>query len=346
MELNLEVVKQRLNAPPSRRLKSCLRSLHKPFTENNSRAVRSGKKVGRGSQYLRRTRLTNCLKELHAIGYEIEDAKKIQHRHIRALMAYWLAIDLSANTIKDRISTIRIFLSWVGKQGMIGPATDYVSEADRHRVQVTTVAEDPKGWLENGVDIEAKLDEVARRNPRVAMVLLIAAVIGLRRREAATLRPHDAMVELASGSVQVTHGTKGGRDRGVVSFDPEFQKSVLELACCVVDRPGVSLVPSGQNLKQFLGTIRNVCNRAGMTRAEHCNPHAMRHSYAVALYERLSGVLAPVKGQGINAPVDGDDSHMKAKLNAARRAVSRNLGHNRARVTSAYIGGLKKSRAG
>lgn len=346
MELNLELVKQRLGAPPGRRLKRSLRSTHTPFSENNTRAARSGKKVGGDTQYLRRKRLVSSLMELHALGYEIEDAKHIQHKHIRALVGYWLAVNYSASTIRDRLSSIRTFLSWVGRQGMIGPATDYVSEADHARVEVTTVAVAPKGWREHGVDLEAKLDVVARRNPRVALVLLIGAVFGLRRREAATLRPHDALMELASGAVQVTHGTKGGRDRDVISFDAEFQRLVLELACGVVDRLGASLIPSGRNLRQFLGTIRNVCNRTGMTRAEHCNPHATRHSYAIALYERLSGVFAPVRGQGLNAPVINDESNIKAQLDAARRAVSRNLGHNRGRVTSAYIGGPKKTRAG
>lgn len=346
MEMNLDRIQKRLALPPGRRLRRCLRSTQRPFADNNTRAARSGKKVGMDSQYFRRKRFTNSLEELHALGYEIENARHIQHKHVRALVAYWLARDYSASTIRDRLSAIRTFLSWVGKGGMIGPATDYVSVADRHRVEVRTVAEEPKSWCDHGVDLAAKIALVTERNPRVAAVLLVCEVFGLRRREACTLRPHDALTELAAGAVLVTHGTKGGRDRVVGQFSPERQMSVLELACKLVDRPGASLIPKGKNLAQFLGTVRNVCHRAGMTRDEHCNPHAMRHSFANALYEHLSGYLAPVKGNGLHAPLDGDAAaNREAQIDAARRTVSRNLGHNRTRITGAYIGGLRKARS-
>lgn len=346
MEINLELVHERLNMQPSRRLKRCLRSTQRPFAENNARAARSGKKVGQDSQYFRRKRLVNSLRELHGLGFEIEDAKHIQHKHVRALVTYWLAMDYSANTIKDRMSAIRVFLSWVGKGGMIGPATDYVSEADRHRVEVKTVAEESKSWSDYGVDLAAKIALVTERNPRVAMILLLCEVLGLRRREACTFRPHDALTELAAGAVQVTHGTKGGHDREVAQFSPEMQKAVLELACELVDRPGASLIPTGKNLAQFLGTVRNVCNRCGLTRDEHCNPHALRHNFANALYEHLSGYLTPVKGKGLHTPVDRDAAAKReAQIDAARRAVSRNLGHNRTRITGAYIGGMRKARS-
>lgn len=346
MVLNLEHIHYRLSAQPGRRLKRCLRSTHLPFKENNARAARSGKKVGGDSQYYRRKRLVSCMIELHAIGFEIEDARHLQHKHIKALIAYWLACDFSASTIQNRMTSIRTFLSWVGKTGMIGPATDYVSEADRHRVMVKTVAETPKGWAEHGVDVAARLDKLVQKSPRSAMVILICESLGVRRKEACTLRPHDALAELESGSVLITHGTKGGRDRDVVSFDLEGQKEVLKLASLLVDGPGASLIPKGMSAKQFLTKFRNDCRRAGFTRDEHCNPHAFRHSHAIALYEKLSGYLAPVKGQGLYTPVDGDEAARRAaQIDAARLAVSRNLGHNRAKVTGAYIGGLKRSRS-
>lgn len=346
MELNLEAIQKRLSLPPGRRLKRCLRSTQRPFAENNARAARSGKKVGQDSQYFRRKRLVNSLRELHGLGLEIEDAKHIQHRHVRALVAYWLAMEYSASTIRDRLSAIRTYLSWVGKQGMIGPATDYVSEVDRHRVEVKTVAEASKSWSDYGVDLAAKIARVTACNPLVAGVLLLCETFGLRRREACTLRPHDALSELRAGAVLVTHGTKGGRNRTVPQFSRERQESVLELVCLLVDRPGASLIPQGKNLAQFLGTVRNVCNRCGLTRDEHCNPHALRHNFANALYEHLSGYLSPLKGEGLYASVDeASSAHRDAQIEAARRAVSQSLGHNRTRITGAYLGGVRKARS-
>lgn len=348
-KMDLNAIKADLAAPFSRKLKTALRSLHRPFNEHNDRAVRSGKKVGRKSQIHRRERVELCIRQVHALGYEIEDGANLGQKHIAALMRYWLAVGHKACTIQNHMTALRTYLSWMGKGDMVGPAETYLpSGVDPERVRVPTVARSPKGWAENGVDLAAKIRELIKIDDRVAMVLLVEAEFGLRRREAAVFRPGVQLDRLGGtitlgAQIEFSEGTKGGRRRTVVVVS-QRQIEVIKLALKFCNRRGDSLIEPGMNLDQFDNRMSYVLRKAGFTKANFCNPHALRHTYAVALYEGLTGYEAPVRGNGRFNPVEGDPGKVGEILECAQRAVAENLGHNRPQVSRAYLGGIRAAK--
>lgn len=344
-KIDLDEIKQKLASPPTRKLKKCLRSLREPFERNNDRAARSGKKIGRTSQANRLARVELSMRELHAIGYELEDGAAFKQKHAYALMRYWLAKGFDAATIQNRMSALRCYLEWVNKGDMLGQAERYLPEGvDAARVRIVSVAQKPKGWAENGVDLVSMIKKVLEIDPRVAVVILLSAAFGVRRREACCFRPGVELArlggELRIGQmVSIKEGTKGGRGRSV-PINEQYQIDIINLALSFCRRPSSSMVPDGMDLQQFLNRVRNVCSRTGMTKANNCHPHAMRHSYAVNLYEKISGFQAPVRGNGCFTPVEDGMNRAGDMIDTAARAVAKNLGHDRPQITRAYVGGL------
>lgn len=344
-KIDLDEIKRKMDEPPSRKLRKCLQTLREPFSENNDRAARSGKKIGRTTQAHRWERVKLSIRELHAIGYEIEDGASFKHKHVFALMRYWIARGFNAATIQNRLSAIRCYLEWVNKPGMLQSAEHYLpAGVDPERVRIVSVAQKPKGWAENGVNLVEMIEKVLQIDSRVAVVILLSAAFGVRRREACCFRPGVELArlggELRIGQmISIKEGTKGGRARNV-TVNQQYQIDIINLALSFCRRPNSSMVPDGMDLQQFLNRVRNVCSRAGMTKANNCHPHAMRHTYAVNLYEKISGFQAPVRGNGCFTPVEEGMNQVGDMIDTAARAVAKNLGHERPQITRAYVGGL------
>ena len=64
------------------------------------------------------------------------------------------------------------------------------------------------------------------------------------------------------------------------------------------------------------------------------NPHGLRHAYAQARYKALTGWACPAAG----GPGDLKGADREADQ-AARLAVADELGHSRAEIATAYLGG-------
>lgn len=106
---------------------------------------------------------------------------------MQVLARRWEEQKLSAAEIQRRFSVFRVFATWVGKNGMVARAGQYLADpacADR-----SYVAQKPKGWSGLGIDVEQKLAEIAKVDRRVALQLALQRVFGLRAREAWLLHP-------------------------------------------------------------------------------------------------------------------------------------------------------------
>jgi hypothetical protein len=97
---------------------------------------------------------------------------------------------------------------------MVEGADKYASVGAASR---SSINREDKSWQAQGVDVAAKIAEVAAKDARVGLQLALQAAFGLRAREAMQLRPH---VADKGAYLALNVGTKGGRDREAVKVFP------------------------------------------------------------------------------------------------------------------------------
>lgn len=304
--------------------------------ENNHRHSRLAKGCSGDTAMARAQILKQGFLKLHELGYKLRDPAGFGNRHMQALARHWEEQKLSASEIQRRFSVFRFFATWIGKDGMVQPAGEYlVNPACAVR---SYVASKPKGWSGLGADIEQKLAEVAKRDKLVALQLALQWVFGLRAKEAWLLHPEmaDKGTHLA-----VNWGAKGGRDR-TVPIEHAAQRQILDIAKRWANDSTGSLIPDTRSLKAWRSHFYRVCRRCGIARTTGLVPHGLRHEEANAIYKSIVGVDAPVYGGDVMS-LDPDRDYL------ARQIVAEHLGHSRPEITRAYLGPLvstlKRSRS-
>jgi integrase len=299
--------------------------------EHNHRHSRFAKRCSDATATARGQILRQGFLALHELGYKLRDPAGFGNRHMQVLARHWEEQRLSAAEIQRRFSVFRVFATWVGKDGMVAPAGQYL--ADPAAADRSYVAQKPKGWSGLGIDVEQKLAEIARVDRLVALQLALQRVFGLRAREAWLLHPKlaDQGTHLA-----VNWGAKGGRDRTVPIENPA-QRQILDIAKCWANTSTGSLIPDAQSLKAWKTHFYRVCRDCGIARTTGIVAHGLRHEEANAIYKSIVGVDAPVYG-GDTASVDPADERL------ARQIVAEHLGHSRPQIAGAYLGSLLRSR--
>jgi len=166
-------------------------------------------------------------------------------------------------------------------------------------------------------------------NERVAVIAQLAMDLGLRSKEASLMNAKAALEQAQSqGTVSVSDGTKGGRER-TVPITSERQIQALKNAASIQGNHR-SLVPSDQSWKGFRGgELRNGRETVAQGTGSR-GIHDLRATYAAERYQAIVGHPAPCNG--------GKIEDRQADLEA-RQQIAEELGHGRISVVSAYIGG-------
>ena len=271
--------------------------------------------------------------QLRELGFKLSDVNSFAGRHMQALAKHWEDKGLSPSTLQNNISFMRTFAKWIGKEGMVEGSAKYVSTPSV--ATRSSVATADKSWTGAGVDVQAKLAEVAKLDAHVAVQLQLQTAFGLRSREAWQLRPHLA----DKGSyLAVNLGTKGGRDR-VVPIDSDAKRDALAAAKALIsDDPRgrlASTAPADRSLVQWKNHYYYVLNEAGISRSDGITSHGLRHGYANDRYSALMGQDSPVRGG--DTPTAGPDREADR---AARHEIAEELGHSRESITTHYLGRL------
>lgn len=165
-------------------------TLKQILEQHNQAAARGGKAVGFATRAARQETLERGFKELRALKYKLEDVHHFKERHMILLGHAWEAKGLSASTIQNRISVFRTFSEWIGKPGMIRDSEHYVKNPEsviRH-----CVAQFDKTWSGQEKNLADKLAGLQIQDKAVAMQLELQRAFGLRMREAALLKVHQA----------------------------------------------------------------------------------------------------------------------------------------------------------
>lgn len=252
-------------------------------------------------------------RELRQLGYRLPAATSLKPKHIQHLVARWRDAGISDATIKNRLGWVRWWAMKVSKPGLVPRDNAELGVGER-----TTF---------KGRPADATPRELIDRLPdeRMRLAVRLQRAFGLRYEESLKFRVEEA----DKGAVLVLRPswTKGGRARTVPVVHPG-QRDLLDLVREVAGDG--SLVPGGMTYIAYRRRMDRETLKAGAT-----NLHRNRHWYARWRYRTLAGVLAPADGGPLHNDVSPAE---RARLDAVRMEVSRELGHGRLAVTDAYLG--------
>ena len=215
--------------------------------------------------------------------------------------------------MKNRMAALRWWAEHLGRPGVVGSNAEhgigerkYVTNEDKSRHL------DPERLAQVG-------------DVHVRMALRLQAAFGLRREEAIKFSP--AYADRGGKIVLKASTTKGGRAREIPIWN-DAQRPVLDEARRVAG--GGALIPAGRNYAAQKKVYETQTKAAGLQRM-----HGLRHAYALARYEKLTGWSAPAA----RGPLRRSLSPAMRRIDtAARLAIARELGHGRIEVVSQYIG--------
>jgi integrase len=252
-------------------------------------------------------------RQLREAGFRQMHARSLKGKHVQALLERWQGEGLSAGRLKNRVAYLRWWAEKVGKGGVI--------PADNAQLAIPE-----RRFATNENKARTLGDSLGRvSDPHVRMSLALQQAFGLRREESIKFQPDYA----DRGDCIVLKGswTKGGRPRTVPITAPE-QRAILDQAHQLVGAG--SLIPAHKSYIQQRHSYEGQCKAAGLS-----HMHGLRHQYAQARYEALTGWKAPAAG-GPTARVLTDAQRLQDSF--ARQTISRELGHDRPQITTIYLG--------
>lgn len=157
------------------------------------------------------------------------------------------------------------------------------------------------------------------------MSLRLQQAFGLRREESIKFQP--AYADRGDHIALKGSWCKGGRERTVPITTAE-QRAVLDQARALVGSG--SLIPAHKSYIQQRHVYDGQCKASGLSAM-----HGLRHAYAQARYEVLTGWEPPATGGPAVRELTPDQRAADAEV---RQQISRELGHERIQVTSVYLG--------
>jgi integrase len=260
--------------------------------------------------------LTLVSRYLREAGFQQMRATSLKGKHVDALLERWQADGLSVGTLKNRLAHLRWWAEKIGKAGVI--------PADNTQLGI------PERRFVTNIDKSRELGDALDRvnDLHVRMSLTLQQAFGLRREEAIKFRPAYA----DRGDCIVLKGSwmKGGRER-TVSITTAAQRVVLDQAQRLVG--ACSFIPAHKSYIRQRHVYDGQCKAAGLS-----HMHGLRHAYAQARYEALTGWKAPAAGGPGAQQLTPTQRVIDAE---ARQTISRELGHERTQIAAVYLGRMR-----
>ena len=304
----------------------------------------NGKVSSTRTQEIAEQVMANCARRLHKLGYYLESPEGLSRKHIDALVKDWHHTDnLSAKTIQNQFSRLKIFCGWIGKGGIISPlgAIGHLPDVEPAQLKVTTVATKSKSWSANGVDLAEKIREANLQDARHGAMLIIGVAFGLRKKEQLRIQPWkaDKVTHLEiDGSV-----AKNGKYRAIPMEHgtPEkdafgkAQRWALDAAKKLCKK-NETLGWTGLTFKQSENRYYHYLRRLGLTKFDAgVTAHGLRSEYAENLL-LLEGLMPPSLG--------GTAHQMpKCQRDEIMVGAAVKLGHNDLHTSSAYYSSFRQS---
>lgn len=263
--------------------------------------------------YRERT-LTYIANELHNLGYRHMSAHSLKPKHVTALVQAWQARGHSVNTLKARMAALRWWAEKINRASVVARSNDFYGIEHRTLVSNESKAKEVS---------DAQLDLISDPHLRISVELQRA--FGLRREESLKFQP--AYADRGDHLLLKGSWTKGGKPR-IIPVRNEAQRELLERARALVGRG--SMIPPTRSFHFQYSLYHYQAHAAGLSRL-----HGLRHRYAQLRYEELTGWPSPAAGGPLSKALS---PQQKVVDRRARLIISRELGHERERITAVYCG--------
>ena len=272
-----------------------------------------------GTQINRQRGLTAIAADLKSLGFELKGARSLKPKHVEALVEMWRDAGIAKASMRNRMSWLRWWAQKIDKVSVIHKdnARYEINEDDDHQ--------------HNQAFSLTKEQLQAIRDSHIRVSVMMQAAFGLRREEAMKFTPREAILKdciRLKGS-----WTKGGRPR-TIPITSQHQRLILDAARTVAKNG--SLIPSERSYAEHLRLYERSLMKAGIRRA-----HGLRHRYAQARYEKLTGMKCPLNG-GPDRSMMTDEQYELDRQ--ARARISKELGHSRIEITDVYLGRILPGR--
>jgi integrase len=276
------------------------------------------------------------------LGMRVQTPWNIREEHIRRLVEYWHhAEGKKPGTMRTDLSIWRKFSIWIRKPSMVKELSLYLPNVDPKQLRVSSALTKPKSWSQNGIDVQAKIEEAFRLNERFGLILWAQLTFGLRIKEALCLKPWKA--DTGKGlMVYPGDGPKGGRPRFIPYLLPEQMviiRNIKEhvkksqwLGWQTTRRGGLASLE--YNLQEYYKRMRAI----GITKEDaDVVGHGLRAEFA----ENMATVkgFCPVTLGGMSDQMAWDDLQVKIA------EVSELMGHSRTQIMSSYFGVFKRPKS-
>jgi len=312
--------------------------LPKPFLDKLQRifdhhnANRAGSHAGKCSAHTRYDRqliIRMSMAQLWQLGFRLPEPTSLAGRHIEALMVHWDEQGITVKVLHTRISYLRSFARWIGKDGLVKDVHDYLPHRDLVRREAAKVN---RAWRANGVDPDQVIAMARELDERLGVMVALQEAFALRMKESCEMRPAYCLVE-SDQAIEIYEGTKGGRLRRI-PLDTEHKRAVFEWARNVAasGRGGRIRWPHLTWKQARRHYYYLLAEKLGVNLKEMgVSSHGLRHGYAQGKYQDLTGLPPPIAG--VDPKRVGPDAHRAAGIQ-----ISRDLGHGRVQVTASYYG--------
>lgn len=264
--------------------------------------------------------------------YKIPSIRNLKPKHIEHYARTMIEKGLSIGTVKNHMAHVRWLCEKIGKQGICPKSNEALGIGLRSYVTNQDKAWEPDRFREVVERIE---------NPNLRLQLRLQEAFGMRMKEAAIFRPHE---NIKADHIVVDYGTKGGQVRQV-PIRTEAQRELLREIQDTI-KPGYSMTPANNTLKQWLAYYYSTVRSAGVAKIYGITSHGLRHGYAQRLYVELTGFRPTVSHGSKEAFYENTQKQtgltkeqIKTIDETARKQISEELGHHRIDITSRYLGG-------
>lgn len=285
--------------------------------------------------------LFRAIDELKAECAVVRNLTEFRKVHAERLIKHWINKGQSAGTIQNKISILRRFYTYIGKETVIPKNSELKVWLEEKGIQLpgprSIVARESKAWDDNQVDVFEVVERIRQECEVTAKQLEMQFAFGLRTNESIQIIP----TQSDRGDVlSVLRGTKGGMPREV-RFDNDeviarWQREVLEQAKLIAaGHPKGTLSIPGKSLAQSKSYFYYLVRKHGIRKdGLGVTAHGLRHQFAARRYRQITGHDTPVSGA---APVEVNPEIKAVDLKASQE-VSVQLGHFRPSITRAYVG--------
>lgn len=290
--------------------------------------------------------LGQCIDQLQDMRRPVASILDIDQNRVCELIKLWYGEGISEGTVLERISCLRRVMELVGKHQVIPKGRAWERIKASHGVPVvrkgrSIIAQFTKGWHDLGVDSSGLIAAVAAEEPVCGVQMEMMLLWGLRLNEAVQLQPEESFDEV--GQFLLVHrGTKGGKFRKVKFSPDDFtrarQLDVIGRAILLARKhpKGILAIPR-LRLDQMKNRLSGLARRQGVGKGTMgITLHGLRHQFANDLFRALTGLPAPCLN---GLPAEAYSTPSAAGLvRDAYLEISRQMGHERAAISGAYLG--------